>query len=218
MCRKVSDSGMSCLGAINRRLLWALAQQRELSIDTSRCADCNPAVAAWLDKEITACNQALQANGKAPIRLVHVKEAKKESQTVARRSFFRSLFHAASDTASQIAKAQSEKQYTFDAVIWLMKQNITPCAIFPGMNLQAGCTACGLCTMLCPEKALTLTSDKTQLLFNPLKCTACGLCANNCPASALQVLPEFNGNTKFSLAPVPLTAPPKNDTFTLQRS
>ena len=219
MCRKVSPAAMSCLGALNRRLLWALASSRELAIDTSRCAKCNPSVADWLNGEITACNEALQAAGKAPIKLVHVKEATPAPTAVARRSFFRSLFHAASDTARQIAKAQTEQQYTFDPVIWLNKQAPAPCALFPGLELQPSCTACGLCATLCPEKALSIHTDETgpKLHFNPIKCTACGLCASNCPQECLNVRPHFNGSTEFALQNSPATTPPANNTFTLQR-
>lgn len=211
MCRKVSPSGMPCLGALNRRLLWALAAKQPLAIDTSRCAACNPAVFQWLNIEINACNEALQTVGKAPLKLVHVKEASPAPQSVARRSFFRSLFHAAADTATEIAAAQTQRQYAFDPVIWLTKQDISPCALFPGIALQASCTACGLCTMLCPEKALSLNHTETgkELAFNPVKCTACGLCINNCPQTALKLLPQFDGHTHFSLTEQTTCSPNK---------
>ena len=201
MCRKVSPAGMPCLGALNRRLLWALAENQPLSIDTSRCAACNPAVAKWLDTEIAACNEVLQAADKPLLKLVHVKEAAPAPKPVARRSFFRSLFHAAADTATEIAAAQTQRQYAFDPVIWLEKQAASPCALFPGMTVQASCTACGLCTMLCPEKALAICDTETgkALTFNPVKCTACGLCINNCPQTALRLQPQFDGQMQFPL-------------------
>lgn len=201
MCRKVSPTGMPCLGALTRRLLWALAEKQPLAIDTSRCAACNPAVFQWLNAEINACNEALQTAGKAPLRLVHVKEAAPAPQPVARRSFFRSLFHAAADTATEIAEAQTKRQYAFDPVIWLNKQHTPACELFPGLEMTAGCTACGLCTMLCPEKALVFKdTEKDKLLtFDPVKCTACGLCCNNCPQEALHLLPQGDGHTEFHL-------------------
>ena len=187
MCKKVSPQAMPCLGALNRRLLWTLAEKRELAIDTSRCQQCNPTVADWLTAEIEACNTALQAADKPLIKLVHVKESAPVKEPVARRSFFRSLFHAASETAAEIAAAQTNRQYAFDPVIWLSKQTTTPNSLFPQLSLDKSCTACGLCHMLCPEKALTIhqEADTPKLDFNPLKCTACGLCVNNCPQSAL---------------------------------
>lgn len=219
MCRKVSPTGMPCLGALNRRLLWALAEKQPLAIDTSRCAACNPAVSQWLETEIAACNDSLQAAGKASLKLVHVKDAAPAPKPVARRSFFRSLFHAAADTATEIAAAQTQQQYAFDPVIWLEKQAPSPCALFPGLAVQASCTACGLCTMLCPEKALVIRDTETgrELMFNPVKCTACGLCRNNCPQSSLNLLPSFNGQTTFPLLTDAPSPPSAHDGFTLQR-
>lgn len=187
MCKKVSPQAMPCLGALNRRLLWALAEKQELAIDTSRCQQCKPTVADWLADEINACNTALQAANKPPIKLVHVKESAPAKEPVARRSFFRSLFHAASATAAEIAAAQTNRQYAFDPVIWLNKQDTSPNVLFPQLSLTQSCTACGLCHMLCPEKALTIHQETNApaLTFNPLKCTACGLCVNNCPQTAL---------------------------------
>ena len=219
MCRKVSPQAMACLGALNRRLLWALAEKQPLAMDTSRCAQCNPAVQNWLAQEIAACNQALQEAGKATIKLVHVKDSAPAPQAVARRSFFRSLFHAASDTAAEIAQAQTERQYAFDGTIWLDKQDTSPCQLFPGLELTASCTACGLCTMLCPEKALVISDSEggKKLHFNPIKCTACGLCVNNCPQSIIKLLPSFAGQTEFSLQEETPPAPPADSSFTLQR-
>ena len=202
MCRKVSPAGMSCLGALNRRLLWALAEKQELAIDTSRCAACRPAVAGWLEQEIAACNAALTEAEKPTIRLVHVKDSAPAPKPVARRSFFQSLFHAAADTATEIAAAQTERHYAFDPVIWLARQNTAACGLFPGLEMTAHCTACGLCAMLCPEKALALGEAETgrKLTFQPVKCTACGLCRNNCPQNALNILPHFDGHTEFPLS------------------
>ena len=189
MCQKISPQAMPCLGALNRRLLWALAEKQTLSIDTSRCQTCNPEVADWLAAEIAACNTALLEANKTPIQLVHVKGPAPKPQ-VARRSFFRSLFHAASETAAELAAAQTNRQYAFDPVIWLTRQNTSPNRLFPRLTLAPNCTACGLCHILCPEKALAVCQEENQpkLTFNPLKCTACGLCLNNCPQAALTLL------------------------------
>ena len=189
MCQKVVPHAMPCLGALNRRLLWALAEKKPLSIDTSRCRQCNPAVADWLAHEIEACNAALQEANKTPIKLVHVKEAASASQQVGRRSFFQSLFHAASESAAEFARSQTNQQYAFDPVIWLDRQNISPSGIFPRLSLAKTCTACGLCSMLCPEKALSIGQEANgpRRFFNPIKCTGCGLCVNNCPQAALSL-------------------------------
>lgn len=193
MCQKVTPTAMPCLGALNRRLLWALAEKQELSIDTSRCRTCKPAVADWLAQEIAACNEVLQVARKKPIKLVHVKESAPAPPPVARRSFFRSLFQAATEGAAEIAQAQTQRQYVFDPIIWLSRQDTPPSPIFPGLELEASCNTCGLCALLCPEKALSIQQDAKgkTLHFNPVKCTGCNLCVNNCPTTALKLLPQF---------------------------
>lgn len=222
MCQKVSPSAMPCLGALNRRLLWALAEKRPLAIDTSRCESCNPAVHSWLSQEIRACNEALEAAGKPPLKLVHVKESPAPpASTVGRRSFFRSLFAAAKDTATEIAEAQTQRQYTFDEIIWLTKQEppVSPCKLFPGFSLTAPCNGCGLCAALCPEKALTITDgNQRQLHFNPRQCTNCGLCSANCPQSAIQLLPQFQGAEDFPVTSPEDDTPPSQSGFHLTRN
>lgn len=190
LCQKASPHAMPCLGALNRRLLWALAEKQPLAIDTSRCDACNPAVAQWLDKEIAACNQALATEGKPAIRLVHVKEIKKDpAPQVGRRSFFQSLFHATARGVADFAESQTVRQYAFDPVVWLEKQGLAPSGgVFPRLTAGDSCNACGLCTMLCPENAIAIKTDAAgskTLSFTPLQCTGCQLCTGSCPHNAL---------------------------------
>lgn len=189
MCEKVSPQGMHCLGALNRRLLWALAALQPLAVDTSRCAVCNPAVAQWLTAEIAACNESLTAEGRAVIRLVHVQESLPPAPSrVGRRSFFQSLFHATAQGIADFTEAQTERVYAFDPVIWLEKQQLAAGSLFPQLAVSERCNVCGLCAMLCPENALTIKTDDTggkALSFDPLKCSSCRLCIGNCPYDAL---------------------------------
>jgi len=52
------------------------------------------------------------------------------------------------------------------------------------------CTGCGLCTINCPTKALTISQnserDVYQLLFRQKACNACGVCEKSCPENCLQ--------------------------------
>lgn len=56
------------------------------------------------------------------------------------------------------------------------------------------CTGCGLCTIDCPTKALTLYQngerDTYQILFRQEICNACGVCENSCPENCLQMLDQ----------------------------
>ena len=201
MCQKADETSVSCLGFLNRRLLWALASKRELCLDLSRCRECRPAVYDWLLKEVDACNAALRDAQKAEIRLVHVKPQKKQpkpAKKIERRNFFQALFHSTTKGLQEIAEAQIERSYIFDEMMWLKRQGAEPNALFYGMEIQKGCTACGLCAAVCPTKALTFSWAERRIHFDPLLCKKCGLCAAHCQPQVLSLLPHFDGNSDFN--------------------
>ncbi len=56
------------------------------------------------------------------------------------------------------------------------------------------CTGCGLCTIDCPTKALTLSQngegDTYQILFQQEICDACGVCEKSCPEDCLRLVEQ----------------------------
>lgn len=204
MCQKAGEGNVSCLGFLNRRILWALASKRSLCLDISRCQKCRPAVYEWLLGEVEACNEALHRAQKDEIRLVHVKPQKtqpKPAPKVERRSFFQALFHSTAKGLQEIADSQIERFYFFDEMTWMKRQGpqrIEANTLFYGMAVRQGCTACGLCAVVCPTNALTFSREERRLHFDPLLCKKCGLCAAHCPSEVLALLPHFNGQRDFS--------------------
>ncbi len=61
---------------------------------------------------------------------------------------------------------------------------------------EARCKGCGLCTIACPKKLVTLSDTPNSLGLNmavfsdPEKCTGCALCAEMCPDVAICVFKE----------------------------
>ena len=55
------------------------------------------------------------------------------------------------------------------------------------------CTGCGLCAMGCPTKALAISQNSEneiyQLLFREEACTVCGVCETSCPEHCLRIEP-----------------------------
>ncbi len=55
------------------------------------------------------------------------------------------------------------------------------------------CKGCGLCTIACPQKLITLSDHiniqgyTPAVMTSPEKCTGCALCAEMCPDVALLV-------------------------------
>jgi ferredoxin len=56
------------------------------------------------------------------------------------------------------------------------------------------CTGCGLCTIDCPTKALTLSlngeTDIYQILFRQEICEGCGACEKSCPEGCLRMMDQ----------------------------
>ncbi|MBF0481753.1 MAG: 4Fe-4S binding protein [Desulfovibrionaceae bacterium] len=51
---------------------------------------------------------------------------------------------------------------------------------------EASCMHCGVCTSLCPARALHLDRVSREVVFESEKCTTCGLCTQVCPVGAMQ--------------------------------
>ena len=58
---------------------------------------------------------------------------------------------------------------------------------------EASCIHCGMCTALCPTKALHIDPDSRLVLFDAETCSTCGMCTKVCPVKAMEMLLE-NGN------------------------
>jgi 2-oxoglutarate ferredoxin oxidoreductase subunit delta len=58
------------------------------------------------------------------------------------------------------------------------------------------CKGCGLCTIACPGKLVTMSDTPNSLGYTiarfegPDKCTGCALCAEMCPDVAITVFKE----------------------------
>ncbi len=55
---------------------------------------------------------------------------------------------------------------------------------------EACCIHCGLCTALCPTRALSLNLETRLVLFDAEVCSACGMCTKVCPVGAMDILLE----------------------------
>lgn len=58
---------------------------------------------------------------------------------------------------------------------------------------EESCIDCGLCTSLCPTKALSVNDATRKVEFDSHVCTACGMCTRVCPVHAMDVQLEDNG-------------------------
>lgn len=49
--------------------------------------------------------------------------------------------------------------------------------------IKADCVACGACTDVCPQDAITI---EDTAIIDADKCVECGACVDECPAGAIQ--------------------------------
>jgi len=71
-------------------------------------------------------------------------------------------------------------------VTYLQEQGIkvTPVSHEISRN-EDSCMHCGMCTALCPSKALHLNLETRLVDFDQEKCTACNMCVMVCPVRAM---------------------------------
>ena len=50
------------------------------------------------------------------------------------------------------------------------------------------CKACGICSQVCPDNAVTVADDVYGINYD--YCKGCGLCAFECPVDAITMLAE----------------------------
>lgn len=75
----------------------------------------------------------------------------------------------------------------------------------PRMNVnpetgESLCIACGLCALACPEKLITVKSERnaatgkkelTSFSYDTSRCMFCGLCEESCPSDCLELTQDF---------------------------
>ena len=73
-----------------------------------------------------------------------------------------------------------------DGIDWLEAQDIQVSVASGEIVINADlCVHCGLCTGVCPTRALTLDPNSAQLVFNRSRCIVCEQCIPTCPVQAI---------------------------------
>jgi ferredoxin len=85
-----------------------------------------------------------------------------------------------------ILELSGTREHYRQGVTYLQEQGIkvTPVANEISRN-EESCMHCGLCTALCPSKALHLNLESRLVDFDQDKCTACNMCVSVCPVRAM---------------------------------
>jgi ferredoxin len=85
-----------------------------------------------------------------------------------------------------ILELSGTREHYHQGVTYLQEQGIkvTPVSHEISRN-EDSCMHCGLCTALCPSKALHLNLETRLVDFDQDKCTACNMCVTVCPVRAM---------------------------------
>lgn len=200
-CAKIApESALPCLGFLTRGILWALASKQEVELDIGACRACLPAVHAHLCREAAAVSAALEAAGRAPLRLHDAEPAARE---YSRRELFCRLRDAAKEkfgqgeaaggaggSAAVGAAAPTAAAGGSGAAVEAARRgdaagagaargNTAACTDLVAFNPAAWAFACGA-----PPAAV----HADVALYSG--CNACSFCARLCPQGALQAAVE----------------------------
>ncbi|MBN1355622.1 4Fe-4S binding protein [bacterium] len=52
-------------------------------------------------------------------------------------------------------------------------------------RIKSECIVCGICEMICPEKAIIEDEEENIFRIIPTRCNSCGKCAEVCPVDAV---------------------------------
>ncbi|MEM7727385.1 MAG: NIL domain-containing protein [Cyanobacteria bacterium P01_A01_bin.45] len=73
-----------------------------------------------------------------------------------------------------------------EAIEWMRSQNINVSLGLGEIIIdEEQCVHCGLCTGVCPTKALTLNPQSYELNFARSRCIVCEQCIPTCPVQAI---------------------------------
>lgn len=184
--KSAPDSALPCLGFLTRGILWALASKREVELDIGACHVCLPAVHAHLCREAAAVSAALEAAGRAPLRLHDAEPAAREYsrrelfcrfRDVAKEKFGQGdAAGGAGESAAVGAAAPAAAAGGRGAAGEAARRGDTAaCAELAAFNPAAWAFAGGA-----PPAAV----HADVALYSG--CNACGFCARLCPQGALQ--------------------------------
>ncbi|MBN2721990.1 MAG: 4Fe-4S dicluster domain-containing protein [Campylobacterales bacterium] len=189
----------ACLGIFNSEYFISLGLRHDsVNCDMSLCSECDMnlsgKISVTIEEHINEANRFLQAVDKPSIAIS--KEQNKLSRREALFSFVKDVntlrneesFDELFDPKESLPKSRTVFQNSLKLAI----EELPPKPILEKFSFIShkqidfiSCDNCGDCIQFCPTKALQYNSDKTKILFQPLRCIACGICDDVCKPKAI---------------------------------
>ncbi len=189
----------ACLSVFNSENLISLGLRHEsVNCDMSLCGRCDMNLggktAEIIAEHINEANRFLQAANK-PLLVISEKKNKlsrrealfsfvKDVNTLRNKESFDALFDPKESLPkSRVVLQNSLKLSIEELPEGKIKENFS---FIAHKKIDfVSCDNCGDCIQFCPTKALQYNSDKTKILFQPLRCIACGICDDVCKPKAI---------------------------------
>ncbi|WP_017299611.1 NIL domain-containing protein [Nodosilinea nodulosa] len=93
---------------------------------------------------------------------------------------------APNQVGTLVVELSGDIDHLNDATDWLEVQGIEVSGASGEIVVDEDlCVHCGLCTGVCPTRALTLDSDTYRLTFSRSRCIVCEQCVPTCPVQAI---------------------------------
>lgn len=197
-----ANASLPCLGGLSEEHLLSLCHQLNgrLTLNLTRCQDClNRAILPALKSRLTNMTvSGLTAGSCTLIAVESQGELNYQSETVDRRSFFRSLRCSLFQTAAVALQSSSEqvehtssygdkrvplRRKLFNDTILKQPKELQRTATYQFVHqirFTQDCTACQGCVAICPTGALVTAERGLHPIFKQEYCTGCSLCVEFC--------------------------------------
>lgn len=208
-CRTADNANatLPCLGGLSDEHLLTLCHRisGRLTLNLTSCSNCpNNAMLPHLKKRLHRLTEAgLTAGGCSIIAAESRTELRFQSETVDRRSFFKSLRSSLFQTAAVVIQSRTEqvernssygekrvplRRELLNRIVPNLPEKLRiRCTGYFSHQLSftPACTTCQGCVAICPTGALTTTDRAHPPTFKQDHCTGCGLCVEFCLDQAL---------------------------------
>ncbi|MCC8025296.1 MAG: 4Fe-4S dicluster domain-containing protein [Clostridium sp.] len=201
-CHQRDDSAdlrFTCLSALPWELMALFALNGRVTLLEGECGDCfRKNSLSVLDKSLDRLKDFLGEEGYRE-RICRLSEpAQRDYRACSRREAFSMLFSKSRAAAAGLLPDSGE--LVSEGIIWrqLLAHRLRHLAPprESGWDIPEftdRCTACGVCTRLCPGEALRRIQGEEDeggvwhMALIPWRCTACGVCTLACPEEGIKV-------------------------------
>ena len=191
-----ADYSVPCLGSLSWEALSLLALKCKVFLNTAPCTDCDKNCNLDLLKETLTKTAIFLGNSECGKQIEIISDNRiLPTRQYSRRDAF-SVFSAKSKTMAGNLLPDI-KTLLPNGLFWMQllthhtKQKDDKTYHMQLPSFSESCTACGICTKLCPGQALhRLQYEEYEnqwfMALIPWRCSNCGLCVRICPSNGMQ--------------------------------